>query len=302
MPRAARNVPAATMLAEVMLSARPGPGDIAVDCTIGGGGHALALLERLRPGGRLIGIDLDAAELARTNARVSDAGFGPDVFIARHASFADLPSVLAGEGVGGADLIVADLGVSAMQIEAPDRGFSYKGVGPLDMRMDPSRGEPASALLARASAAELAGLLDEYGDEPHARLIADLLADARPATTHGAERVVRVGLNSARPDLTRADVKMSIRRTFQALRIAVNDEIGALDALLQALPSCLRPGGRAVILTFHSGEDRRVKKAFQAGARRGVYREIARRVIRPSAGEIRANRRVSSAKLRWAIR
>jgi 16S rRNA (cytosine1402-N4)-methyltransferase len=210
--------------------------------------------------------------------------------------------VLAAEGLSRADLILADLGVSSMQFDNPDRGFSYKGVGPLDMRMNPQRGEAASRLVARSSAAELARLLEDNADEPHAHLIAGLLKRQPLETTHAVDRVLRAGLSSALPRLTRADMKMSIRRTFQALRIAVNDEFAALDALLRSLPHCLAPGGRVAILTFHSGEDRRVKKAFQAGHRGGIYAAVANGVIRPGKEETFANRRASSAKLRWAVR
>jgi 16S rRNA (cytosine1402-N4)-methyltransferase len=168
--------------------------------------------------------------------------------------------------------------------------------------MNPLRGQSAAQLIARASETDLARMLDEHADEPHAALIAALLTQQAPETTHALERTVRVGLTSALPQLTKIDVKMSIRRTFQALRIAVNEEFQALEALLRALPSCLAPGGRVAVLTFHSGEDRRVKKAFQAGLREGVYRAIARDVIRSAKAETFANRRAASAKLRWAIR
>jgi 16S rRNA (cytosine1402-N4)-methyltransferase len=210
--------------------------------------------------------------------------------------------VLAAEGLAAADVILVDLGVSAMQVATPARGFSYKVPGPLDMRMDPSRGEPAAQLVARLGEDALAARLAEYADEPHAALIARLLKQAAPTTTHAAERAVRTGLNAARPDLPKAAVKMSVRRTFQALRIAVNDELAALDALLAALPACLAPGGRVAVLTFHSGEDRRVKKAFQAGLRAGVYADIARQVVRSAKDETFADRRAAAAKLRWALR
>jgi 16S rRNA (cytosine1402-N4)-methyltransferase len=189
-----------------------------------------------------------------------------------------------------------------MQIDNPARGFSYKEPGPLDMRMNPSRGEPASQLLARLSEEKLASLLEENADEPHAELIASLLKQKPVTTTHAVEHVVRTGLNRARPGLAKTDVKMSVRRTFQALRIAVNDEFSALDALLRALPQCLAPGGRVVMLTFHSGEDRRVKQAFRAGCRAGVYSEVADEVIRSTKEETFANRRAAAAKLRWAVR
>jgi len=290
------------MVDEVLQSARPRPGDVVVDCTIGGGGHARAMLERVQPGGRLIGLDVDAVELARTEARLRNAGFGPETLSVQHGTFAGLPRALAAQGLITADVVVADLGVSSMQLDNPARGFSYKVAGPLDMRMNPERGSPASSLIARLSVEALARLLDEYADEPHAVLIAGLLKAHQPTTTHAAERAVRIGLTGALPTLSKPDVKLSVRRTFQALRIAVNEEFSALEALLRSLPACLSPEGRVVILTFHSGEDRRVKKAFQAGYRAGIYAEVADAVIRPSKEETRANRRASSAKLRWAVR
>jgi 16S rRNA (cytosine1402-N4)-methyltransferase len=290
------------MVEEALQRLRPRAGETAVDCTLGGGGHARTILERIQPGGRLLGLDIDPLELPRTEAQLRAAGFGPETFVARHLSFAHVPQALAAEGFAKVDMIIADLGVSSMQLDNPDRGFSYKGVGPLDMRMNPSRGEPASDLIVRLSEQALARLLDENADEPHARLIAELLKQGPLATTQAAERRVRLGLTKALPTLAKADVKMSVRRTFQALRIAVNDEFPALDALLQALPWCLAPGGRVVILTFHSGEDRRVKQAFQAGRRAGIYSDVAKKVIRSTKEETFANRRASSAKLRWAVR
>lgn len=290
------------MLAEVLRCLRPAPGDVGVDCTLGGGGHARAILEAVQPGGRLIGVDVDPLELPRTEARLRAAGFGHETFVAHRRSFADLPAVLAAEGVARADFILVDLGVSAMQHDTPERGFSYKYPGPLDLRMDPSRGETASQVLARLSEEAIAGLLTGNADEPHAQTIARLLKRQPVETTHALERLVRLGLTSAVPSLAKADVKLSVRRTFQALRIAVNDEFAALDCLLCSLPQCLAPGGRVVMLTFHSGEDRRVKKAFQAGYRAGVYAAVADAVIRSTREETRANRRAASAKLRWAVR
>lgn len=303
---AAGKTPAGThrpiMVAEVLRCLRPVAGEVAVDCTLGGGGHARAILERVQPGGRLIGLDVDPIELPRTEAQLRSMGFGPETFVARQGNFAGLPQVLAAEGLATADLILADLGVSSMQLDNPDRGFTYKQPGPLDMRMNPARGEPASRLLARLSEETLARLLAENADEPHANLIARLLKQQPVETTHAAERLVRLGLTSALPNLTKPDVKMSVRRTLQALRIEVNDEFSALDGLLRSLPQCLTPGGRVAILTFHSGEDRRVKKAFKAGLRAGVYSAVADEVIRATMEETRANRRASSAKLRWAVR
>ena len=290
------------MVDEVLRALRPSPGDVAVDCTLGGGGHALAILECIQPGGRLLGLDTDPLELPRTEARLRAAGIDAGSFIARHGNFAELPRMLAAVGLAAADVILADLGVSSMQADTPERGFSYKEAGPLDMRMDPSRGEPASELLARLSEEALASLLTMNADEPHARLIATLLKQKALTTTHGVERQVRTGLTAALPTLEKTDVKMSVRRTFQALRIEVNDEFWALDALLHSLPISLAPGGRVVVLTFHSGEDRRVKSAFKAGYRAGVYSAIATEVVRSTKEETFANRRASAAKLRWAVR
>jgi 16S rRNA (cytosine1402-N4)-methyltransferase len=290
------------MVDEVIECLQPAAGEIAVDCTLGGGGHAQAIMPHLQPGGRLIGLDVDPLELPRTETRLRSAGFGPDMFVARQGNFAGLPRVLAAEGIEAANIVLADLGVSSMQIDNPDRGFSYKEPGPLDMRMNPARGEPASQLLARVTEADVAALLTENADEPHAVLIARLLKQKPVNTTHAVENVVRVGLNKALPKLPKTDVKMSVRRTFQALRIAVNDEFAVLDALLRSLPQCLAPGGRVAVITFHSGEDRRVKKAFQSGHRAGVYANIAGEVIRSTKVETFSNRRAAAAKLRWAIR
>lgn len=289
------------MVSEVLTCLRPRPGDVAVDCTLGAGGHARAILERIQPGGRLIALDLDPVELPRTEARLRADGYGPETFSAHVGNYAGLERVLAAEGIPAADVIVADLGVSSMQLDDPARGFGYKEPGPLDMRMNPSRGEPASRLLARLDEPALVRLLEENADEPHAALIAPLLKAQAIETTHALERIVRTGLNGALPDLERAEVKLSVRRVFQALRIAVNDEYSALDWLLRVLPRCLAPGGRVAILTFHSGEDRRVKKAFQAGHREGVYAAVSADVIRSTVEELRANRRAQAAKLRWAV-
>ena len=302
---AAGKTPAGThrsiMVAEVLECLRPSPCEIAVDCTLGAGGHARAILERLQPGGRLIGLDVDPIELPRTEAALRSEGFGPETFVARRTNFAGLAQALAAEGVSAANVILADLGVSSMQLDNPARGFTYKEPGPLDMRMNPARGETAAELLNRTHEADLAEILTEHADEPHAAFIARILKSQPIATTHLLERLVRTRL-MAQPGAQLPDVKMSVRRTMQALRIAVNDEFTSLDALLRALPGCLAAGGRVVILTFHSGEDRRVKKAFQAGFREGVYAEVARRVVQSTIEETRANRRASAAKLRWAVK
>ncbi|BCS35510.1 ribosomal RNA small subunit methyltransferase H [Luteitalea sp. TBR-22] len=290
------------MVAEVLGHLRPEPGAFVVDCTIGGGGHAREILARLTPGGHLLGLDVDAIELPRTEARLRAEGHGPDILTLQHASFRHLPDVLAEAGHGRADAILVDLGVSGMQHDTAARGFSYKLPGPLDLRLDPTTGAPAADLLAHLEAPALADVLTRFADEPHAAVIAERLTATRPDTTHALERQVRQALAAVLPALPKAEIKMSVRRTFQALRIMVNDELGALDDLLAALPRCLAPGGRVVVLTFHSGEDRRVKQAFREGHRRGTYARVARTVVRSARAETFANRRAASAKLRWAIR
>jgi 16S rRNA (cytosine1402-N4)-methyltransferase len=289
---------------EVLEVLAPRPGEIAVDATLGHGGHAVEIIRALQPGGRLYGLDVDPIELPRTEARIRAAGFPPESLIVRRLNFAGLPQFLAAEGVPDVDIVLADLGLSSMQIDNPERGFSFKYDGPLDLRMNPQRGRPASALLATVSEHELARLLEENADEPHAPLIARAVCEIRAknaiTTTKALARVVENALRAIRQSKTEVD--SAIRRTFQALRIEINDEFSALDTLLRRLPECLKPGGRVAILTFHSGEDRRVKKAFQAGERSGAYARIAQEVIRPTGEEVRANPRASSAKLRWAIK
>ena len=304
------------MVAEILEVLAPRPGEVAVDCTLGYGGHAQEILTRIQPGGRLIGLDADPIELPKTEARLRVLGFGPDIFTAHRSNFAGLPQVLASvaavcdhreseadlrrsqTAATGADVILADLGVSSMQIDDPARGFSVKLSGPLDMRMNPRRGQPASAVLEKIKPAALAALLEENADEPHATVLAPALAGKSFATTTALAAAVRAAL----PRLNKEDGDLSIRRVFQALRIAVNDEFSALDAFLRHLPACLNPGGRVAILTFHSGEDRRVKKAFAAGLRDGLYADIAHDVIRPTGDERHANPRSAPAKLRWARR
>lgn len=286
------------MVEEVLDVLRPSPGDIAVDCTLGYGGHAREILGRIQPGGQLLGLDADPLELPKTEARLRAAGFGPETFRAHRSNFAGLSGVLAAEGLAGANLVFADLGVSSMQFDEPARGFSFKAEGPLDMRMNPGRGQPASALLKKVTPSVLAELLTENADEPHATALAQVLAGQEFATTLSLSKAIRSTLSNVKPD----DCELSVRRVFQALRIAVNDEFSALETLLRSLPSCLAAGGRAAILTFHSGEDRRVKKAFEAGLQDGLFSDIASEVLRPSPAERHANPRSASAKLRWAIR
>ena len=283
------------MVAEILEVLAPTPGDLAVDCTLGYGGHAEQILPLLQPGGRLLGLDADPIELPKTEARLRTLGFGPETFIARRSNFAGLPQALASAGHASADLILADLGVSSMQIDDPARGFSVKHEGPLDMRMNPGRGLPASAVIERSSSRALSELLTGNADEPHAATLGAALAGKTFASTTQLTAAIRAALPPMKPEQT----DLAVRRVFQALRIAVNDEFSALDTLLRNLPICLNPGGHVAILTFHSGEDRRVKKAFEAGVRDGSYCAIATEVIRPTAAERNANPRSTSAKLRW---
>lgn len=288
------------MVDEVLRALAPRPGDVAVDATLGYGGHTRALLAHVVPGGRVIGLDADPLELPRTVARLREGGAGPDVFTAHRASFAGLAQVLAREGVAQVDVVLADLGVSSMQLDNPARGFTYKYAGPLDMRLNPSRGTPASTVIAGTPAGVLATWLADYADEPLAGELAAALAGRAFATTTALAESVRAVVRARTPGADGRGVEATVRRVFQAIRIAVNDELGALDALLRALPAVLAPGGRMAILAFHSGEDRRVKKAFQAGCREGLYAAVSETAIRASADEVRANPRASSAKLRWA--
>ncbi len=284
------------MVAEILAALAPRPGEFAVDCTLGYGGHAREILARLQPGGKLIGLDADPLELPKTETRLRAAGFDVEVFTAVRSNFAGLPKALAGLNLAGADCILADLGVSSMQIDDPARGFSVKADGPLDMRMNPQRGFPASALLEKISADALEKLLRENADEPRAGELAGALAGKNFATTKALAAIIRAAL----PRLTKEDCDLTVRRVFQAVRIEVNDEFSALDMLLRHLPACLNPGGRVAILTFHSGEDRRVKKSFETGWRDGFYADIAHEVIRPTPEERHDNPRSAPAKLRWA--
>ena len=291
------------MVREVLAILAPRPGEVAVDCTLGYGGHACALLAAVRPGGRLLGLDADPIELPRAEARLRALGVPPDAVVARRLNFAGLSRFLAAEAPDGADVLLADLGLSSMQLDDPARGFTFKADGPLDMRMNPARGPTASALLSTLGVPGLARLLAENADEPRAEELSAAILHAharRPLATTGAlAEVVRAACDRGRG---RGLAEDAVRRVFQALRIAVNDEFGALEALLRQLPACLKPGGRAAILSFHSGEDRRVKAAFKDGLQAGLYASIAPAVIRPGAEETRANPRSASAKLRYAVR
>ena len=299
------------MVAEILEALALQPGEVAVDCTLGYGGHARELLARVAPAdgkirGRLIGLDVDPIEHPKTTARLRAAGWGEDVFTSVRSNFAGLPKVLAHYAPEGADAILADLGVSSMQLDDPARGFTFKTDSPLDLRLNPSRPPSAADWLAKVSVDDLAAALDENSDEPNAEVIAQGLVARRTRTpftrTRQLAETIREILQLHKPSRERENDDTCVRRVFQGVRIAVNDEFGVLDLFLRHLPSCLKPGGRVAILTFHSGEDRRVKHAFREGVRNGTYASTNDEVIKAGFEEQRANPRSTSAKLRWAIR
>jgi 16S rRNA (cytosine1402-N4)-methyltransferase len=293
------------MVQEILEILAPIPGDFVVDATLGYGGHTTALLQAVLPGGRVLALDVDPIELPKTEARLRAMDIPADALMVRRSNFAGLARELAALNLPPADAVLADLGLSSMQIDDPSRGFTFKRAGPLDLRMNPRRGQPAAGLLASLDAPKLARLLEANADQPDALSLAQAIVDRqqRAAITTTTDLAETVATALTRPGDRRAqNVDDSIRRVFQALRIAVNDEFGALDTFLRLLPDCMKPGGRVAIITFHSGEDRRVKQAFKDGARSGAFGRIAEEVIRPGADERRANPRSSAAKLRWAIR
>jgi 16S rRNA (cytosine1402-N4)-methyltransferase len=283
-------------------------GAVVVDCTVGGAGHAVELLRRAGPTGRLIGLDLDPENLPRARERLAAVGFP---FSLHASNFAALPAVLAVEGIEAVDAVLADLGMSSMQVDDPERGFSYSRDGPLDMRMDRTRGRSAAELLATISPEELARALREFGDEPEAERVAGLLIqEARQGKLTRTTDVARLLIEASgrgrkgwrlHPAPGRWNSHPAAR-TFQALRILVNRELKNLEHLLRILPTVLRPSGRAAIISFHSGEDRQVKNAFRSGKAVGVYDVVSAEPIRPTFAERNANPRSRSAKLRGARR
>jgi 16S rRNA (cytosine1402-N4)-methyltransferase len=294
------------MVAEILATLALQPGEQVVDCTLGFGGHTRELLPRIAPGGRLIGLDVDPIEHPKTTARLRAAGWGEEVFTAVRSNFAGLPKVLGKLDLIGVDAVLADLGVSSMQLDDPARGFTFKTDSPLDLRLNPSRAPSAADWLARVSTPVLAAALTENSDEPHAELLARELTARRSQTpftrTLQFSEAIRTILRQHQRRRDPEDDDDCVRRVFQAIRIAVNDEFGALELFLRHLPSCLKSGGRVAILTFHSGEDRRVKQAFRDGVRTGIYSATNDEIVRAGPEERRANPRSSSAKLRWAVR
>lgn len=321
--RAQGRTPAGThvpiMVNEVLAALRPAPGEIVADVTVGYGGHACAFLERTAPDGRLIGLDLDGPQLEATRRRLAQLVAPARVHL-HHSHFAGLPKVLAADKLAGVDIMFADLGLASMQLDDAARGFSYKHDGPLDMRMDPRRPRTAADILRTITGEELATALRELADEPEHEQIAQAIIrrqSERPITR--TQELVDVVLRAR--GLTRRTWRATLAaaesqrhgpagesrlhpaaRTFQALRILVNDELHGLEQLLRVAPYCLHAGGRLGILTFHSGEDRRVKHALRDGLRAGVYVQIADEPLRPGPAERHANPRSTPAKFRWAVR
>jgi 16S rRNA (cytosine1402-N4)-methyltransferase len=281
------------------------PGQVGMDATLGYGGHSLEILKALNHQGKLYATDVDPLELPRTKERLEKQGFGEADVVIKKMNFAGIDLIV--EEAGLLNFVLADLGVSSMQIDNPERGFSLKVDGPLDLRLNPHNGKSAARLLENISQQKLEELLIENSDEPYADVIADAIiktikSGGKIQTTTQLKDCIKESLDFFPASESKDMIKKSCQRTFQALRIEVNDEFGVLNAFLQKLPDALAVGGKVVILSFHSGEDRRVKKAFQAFYRQGVYSEISPEPIRPCPEEVASNPRARSAKLRWAIK
>jgi len=281
------------------------PGQRGLDATLGYGGHTQAMLERLDGSGHIYGLDVDPIESEKTKQRLREKGYGEELLTVKLINFANIDKVA--EEAGKFDFVLADLGVSSMQIDNPERGFSYKVDGPLDLRMNPQKGNSAAERLLQATKEELVGMLMENADEPFAEEIAEEVFRARKNgqvidTTTKLREIIAKAL-VRQPEKERKEmIQKSCQRTFQALRIDVNSEFEVLYEFMEKLPGILAPGGRVAILTFHSGEDRLVKNAFKQGKNAGLYCEIASDVIRPTAEECRKNGRAKSTKMRWAIK
>jgi 16S rRNA (cytosine1402-N4)-methyltransferase len=285
--------------AEVLAALAPEPGQVFVDATVGAGGHARLLAERLAPGGRLIGLDRDASMLELARPRLADLPVTPV-----HAPFSRLRQVLDELGIAVVDGLLADLGVCSDQLDMPERGLSFTQPGPLDMRLDPTEGEPASVLLRRLNERDLADLIWRYGEERFSRRIARRIVEVRrrgplETTEELADLVRRRVPRPPRSAKRRRPIIDPATRVFQALRIAVNDELGELERLLSVLPACVRPGGRIALISFHSLEDRLVKQAFRD---RSLWEALTRKPVQAGEEEVRANPRARSAKLRAALR
>lgn len=274
------------LLAEVMQELNLQPGSVVIDGTVGFGGHSVAIWGAIQPGGRLLGIDQDPDALASSRDRLS-----PDVVL-RHGNFRDVERIALEAGFLPADAILLDLGVSSAQIDRPERGFSFRADGPLDMRMNPEAPLTAAEVVNQWPMEELARIFREYGEERHAKRVAQRIVEHRPYTTTAELRAVVAGAVPSSPHMGHP-----ARRTFQALRIAVNDELGALESVLEAAARVIRPGGRLAVISFHSLEDRIVKRRFQ----QPPYRQTTKKPLQASDPERDRNPRARSAKLRAAI-
>ena len=280
------------------------PGQIGLDATLGYGGHTRRMLEKLEGKGHMYATDVDPIESEKTRQRLADLGFGPEILTIKRMNFANLDQVAPDEKF---DFILADLGVSSMQIDNPERGFTFKQDGPLDLRLDPTSGVSAAQRLKELSREELEALLVENSDEPYADRIAKQVMKVFKKrgtieTTKELAAVIEEALSFLPESERKEEVKKSCQRTFQALRIDVNSEFEVLYSFLEKLPKVLKSGGRVAVLTFHSGEDRLVKKAFRQYQREGIYSDVCEDVIRPSAQECFQNPRARSTKMRWAIK
>ncbi len=293
------------MVKEILDFLQIQPGQKGLDATLGYGGHTRAMLEQLKGQGHIYGLDVDPIESVKTRKRLADLGYGQEIMTVRQMNFADIDQLA--EETGPFDFVLADLGVSSMQIDNPERGFTYKFDGPLDLRLNPEAGISAAERLRTIGKEELQGMLAENSDEPYAEEIARTITSAvrkgKPVeTTLQVRELIEKALMFLPEKDRKEAVKKSCARVFQALRIDVNNEFEVLYAFLDKLPHVLAPGGRAAILTFHSGEDRMVKKSFKQYQKAGIYAEIAEDVIRPSAEECVRNSRARSTKLRWAVK
>ena len=294
------------MVQEILDFLQIQPGQKGLDATLGYGGHTRRMLEQLQGKGHLYGLDVDPIEIVKTTQRLREAGYGEDVFTSIQENFANVAKV-AGE-YGPFDFMLADLGVSSMQIDNPERGFSYKLDGPLDLRLNPQKGVSAAQRLTQVTEDELTGMFVENSDEPYAQQIAAVIMKEikkghKIDTTTRLRECIETALAFLPENKEKKDIlKKSCQRVFQALRIDVNSEFEVLDQFLYSLPQVMAPQGRIAILTFHSGEDRMVKKTFKQYYKEGIFSQIAEDVIRPSAEECRNNGRARSTKMRWAIR
>ncbi len=292
------------MVQEILDFLQIQPGQKGLDATLGYGGHTTEMLKCLKGEGHMYALDVDPIEIVKTKDRLASRGFGDDILTIKQINFANIDEVAA--EAGKFDFILADLGVSSMQIDNPERGFTYKAEGPLDLRLNPEKGESAAERLAHMDYEEIVGMLVENSDEPYAEEIAEeILKQKRRGgikTTTDFKEVIERALKFLPAKEQKEAVKKSCARCFQALRIDVNSEFEVLYSFLEKLPDVMAPGGRAAILTFHSGEDRLVKKAFKDYHKDGLFSDYSKDVIRPSTEECNRNPRAKSTKMRWAIR